>query len=76
MYFYDIYWGMSLVWWCVWIVLLVWIFVTPYDIPGQRKRRETPIEILKKRLAAGEISNEEYLDKKKMLENNVTDSGR
>lgn len=76
MHFYNLYWGMSLFWWCVWIVLLVWIFVIPYDIPGQRKPKETPMEILKKRLAAGEISNQEYLEKKKMIENAVTNSGR
>ena len=39
-----------------------------WDIPGQRTNRETPIEILKKRFARGEITKEEYEDRKQILE--------
>ena len=67
--FYDAnYWGMHLIWWCVWIVLLFWIFAVPYNIPGQRNKKDSPLDILKKRLALGEITNEEYQGKKKILE--------
>ncbi len=68
--FYDGYhfWGMHLIWWCVWIMLLFWIFVTPWSIPGQRYQRETPLQILKRRLAAGQITTQEYNEKKKILE--------
>ena len=61
--------GMHLIWWFFWIILTVIVFATPYDIPGQRKRKDSPLDILQKRFAAGEITNEEYLEKKKMLEN-------
>jgi len=64
---YD-FWGMHLVWWLVWGILLFWIFVTPYNIPGQRTKKDTPIDILKKRLASGQINNDEYQEKKKILE--------
>jgi putative membrane protein len=62
------YWGMHLFWWCVWGVVLIWIFAVPYNIPGQRVKKESPIEILKRRLASGEISNEEYIEKRKILD--------
>lgn len=48
--------------------LLLWIFASPYSILGQRAKKDTPLDILKKRLASGEISNEEYQEKKKILE--------
>jgi putative membrane protein len=62
------FWGMHLIWWVVWIFLMFWIFATPYNIPGQRTKRDTPLEILKKRFASGQINKEEYLEKKKILE--------
>jgi putative membrane protein len=61
-------WGMTAAWWIVWIILLIWIFIIPYNIPGQRKRRDSPLDILKKRLASGQISNAEYLEKQKIIE--------
>ena len=64
---YD-FWGMHLIWWFVWGVLLFWIFATPYDVPGQRKKRDTAIDILHKRFASGSITTEEYNEKKKILE--------
>ena len=53
-----------LVWWIFWIFLLVWIFANRWHIPGQRTIRETPIEILKKRLPGGEITKKEFEDMK------------
>lgn len=64
---YSNYGGMNLVWWFVWGVLLFWIFLTPYNVPGQRTKKETPIDILKKRFASGEINNSEYEEKKKII---------
>ncbi|ADY52323.1 Protein of unknown function DUF2078, membrane [Pseudopedobacter saltans DSM 12145] len=68
--FYDNYYffGMNLIWWFVWLILLFWIFVTPYDIPGQRTKKDTPLDILKKRFAAGQINKEEFQENKKILE--------
>ncbi len=59
--------GMHLVWWFIWIILLFWVFALPYNVPGQRSKKETPLDILKKRFASGSIEKEEYLDKKKLL---------
>lgn len=67
--YYDGYhfWGMHLFWWIIWGILLFTIFVTPYDIPGQRNKKDSPLDILQKRLASGQITYEEYVEKKKML---------
>jgi len=65
------FWGMNLFWWFVWIILLIWIFALPYDIPSQRKRKDSPLDILQKRFASGEITKEEYQEKKKILENDL-----
>ena len=69
--FYDGYhiWGMHLVWWFVWLGLIFWIFAMPYNIPGQRRKKDSPLDILQKRFASGEISNEEYNEKKRILQN-------
>ncbi len=68
MFYNNYFWGMHFVWWLVWILLLFWIFAVPYRIPGQRMKKDSPLDILKKRFASGEITNEEYLEKKKILE--------
>tara|TARA_R110002072_G_scaffold166080_1_gene319294 strand:+ start:1613 stop:1831 length:219 start_codon:yes stop_codon:yes gene_type:complete len=68
-YYGHHFWGMHLVWWFVWLLLIFWIFATPYEILGQRKKKDTPLDILKKRFAAGEITKEEYERDKKILEN-------
>lgn len=62
------FWGMHLVWWFVWGILIFWIFATPYDIPGQRAKKDSPLDILKKRFASGQISREEFQQNKKLIE--------
>ncbi|MBN8784060.1 MAG: SHOCT domain-containing protein [Terrimonas ferruginea] len=70
MFYNTSYGGMHFIWWIIWLVLLFWIFATPYDIPGRRTRKETPLEIIRRRLAAGEISADEYQELKKILDIN------
>lgn len=62
------FWGMHLLWWFIWMIFLFWIFFTPWSIPGDRRRRESPLDILQRRFAAGEISKEQYLEQKELLE--------
>lgn len=64
MYYANYYWGMNFIWWILWIVMIVWVFAIPFDIPGQRSRRNTPLDILKKRYASGQINIEEYNEKR------------
>ncbi len=68
MFYYNSFWGMDFIWWFIWIVLLFWIFAIPYDIPFQRNRRTSPLDTLQRRFAAGDISPEEYHEKKKIIE--------
>ena len=63
------FWGMHWFWWILWVIFIFWIFATPYDVPGQRKKKESPLDILKKRYAAGEINTQEFEERKKVLEN-------
>jgi len=62
------YWGMNTVWWFFWVLLVLWIFVIPYNIPGQRTG-VSAMDILRRRLAAGTITKEEFNERKELLEN-------
>ncbi|MDC6353539.1 SHOCT domain-containing protein [Robiginitalea sp. SP8] len=59
---------MHFIWWIIWLILLIWIFFVPHDIPYRKNENENPNDILKKRFAKGEISKEEYEESKKVLE--------
>jgi putative membrane protein len=73
MYMYDGYHflGMHLIWWILWVGFIVWIFATPYDIPGQMKRKDSPLDILQKRFASGQINTDQYQEQKKILTNDL-----
>ncbi len=60
-------WGMHLFWWLFWLGVFVLLFspIAPIS-PG--RRRETPLELLQRRYAAGEISTAEYDERKAKLE--------
>ena len=60
--------GMHFIWWFIWLMLLFWIFFTPWNIPGERRKKDTPLDILQKRFASGEITKEQYEEHKKILE--------
>lgn len=59
--------GMHMLWWVLWMFMLVWIFVSPYNIPGQRIKKDTPLDILRKRFALGEITIEEFHEKRAFI---------
>lgn len=66
--------GMHAFWWLFWVILIVVLF--SYFTPVPRSRpRETPLELLQKRYAAGEISSEEYEERKARLERDVKLTG-
>jgi putative membrane protein len=68
--YYDGYhfWGMHLIWWFFWLMLILWIFATPYYVPGQQKKNNSPLDVLKMRFASGQITTLEYEEKKKIIE--------
>ena len=59
--------GMNLIWWIIWMGLLFWIFLTPWGVPGERRQKDSPLDILQKRFASGEITKEQYLENRKIL---------
>lgn len=61
------FWGMHIFWWVFWIVLIGAFFGLLTPVP-RRRARETPLQILQRRYAAGEISTDEYTERKKRLE--------
>ncbi len=64
------FWGMHFFWWLFWIAVIVALFSLFTPVPRGR-RRETPLEVLRRRYAAGEISSEEYDERKKKLDDAV-----
>ena len=65
----GMFWGMNFIWWIVWIILLIWIFATPWSIPGAR-RKNSAMDILNERFAKGEIDKTEYEEKKNLIKQN------
>jgi putative membrane protein len=69
------YFGMHILWWFVWIILLIWIFLLPLGIPNSKSRKDNPTDILKRRFAKGEIDQKEYQDRLKVLQNDNLKNG-
>lgn len=71
MYFHDAgYFGMHFIWWIFWIFF--WVSFLSLLRPVRRghlkKLQETPIDILQRRLASGEITEQEYESRKSIIE--------
>ena len=62
------YWGMHFFWWLFWLILVLWLFSTRRKNLGQQTKEDSPLEILKKRFAKGEITKEEYEEIKNTLD--------
>ena len=67
--FYSAYYffGMHVIWWVVWILFIIWVFITPFFY-GRVRGGDTSYNILRKRFASGEITKEEYQEAKRVLE--------
>ncbi len=63
--------GMHVFWWLFWIVLILAFFSLLTPVPRHRAR-ETPRQILQRRYAAGEISTQEYEERKARLEHDAS----
>lgn len=71
--FYDGYhfWGMHMMWWFFWVLFLFTIFGWFEPVLKRKIKRDSPLDILQKRFAAGQITTEEYEVKKKILESDL-----
>lgn len=63
------FWGMHWLWWCIFLLIILFILFFPWPAKNRANQEETPLEILRKRYAKGEINKEEYEERKKVLEN-------
>jgi len=69
--------GMHAFWWLFWAVLLIGLFtlLTPVR-RGRERSHSAPLDILQRRYAAGEISTEEYEQRKAVLERDASPMDR
>jgi putative membrane protein len=69
-YGYENMMGMHAFWWFFWVaVIIAWaIWFRGTSLKSPHRARETPHEVLRRRLANGEISTEEYEKRKVLLD--------
>lgn len=62
------HWGMLWYWWFFWILLgiVFFSFMTPVSRTAHRQM-QSPLQILQRRYAAGEITSEEYEERRTKL---------
>lgn len=72
MYYDSAYYGMHFGWWIFWLVC--WVCLFSFWMPVRRGRwqdfKETPLAVLNRRLAKGEIKEQEYERLKDLLAHN------
>ncbi|MEO6771733.1 MAG: SHOCT domain-containing protein [Kofleriaceae bacterium] len=70
MYWYQWSWiGMNLFWWLFWVALIVIAFGFAVPVPRSRVRLyEDPLATLARRYAAGELTTQEYDERRARLE--------
>ncbi len=74
MYHYQFI-GMHFFWWVFWLMMIIPFFfiATPVRRKTVQLYRENPFGILQRRYAAGEITTEEYEDRKSRIERDLLD---
>ena len=61
--------GIGWIWWALGLILIIWLFfANRKTLPDIGEKKDKHMDVLNKRYAAGEISKEEYLEKKHVLE--------
>lgn len=62
--------GMHALWWLFWIGLIAVIVFYGWGRPSEKRRqpRETPRDVLQRRLASGEITPEQYEERRTLLD--------
>jgi putative membrane protein len=67
---HDWMWGMHWGWWIVWIAAIVVVVLLITRNRSGRPQKETPLDVLDRRYAAGEISTKDYEERKARLQQN------
>lgn len=65
--------GMHLFWWIFWVVLVL-VVVGLLKPVARGRPRETPLQVLQRRYAHGELSSEEYEERKTKLQRDGRDA--
>ncbi len=66
--------GMHFFWWMFWVVLMFVFFSTMRPVSRRRVRfYEHPLSVLQRRYAAGEITTQEYEERRARIENDARD---
>ena len=67
--------GMHFFWWFFWLILIVPLFVvaTPVRRKTARLYRDDPFSILQRRYAVGEITTDDYEDRKSRIKRDLAD---
>ena len=62
--------GMHGFWWLFWLLMIGVLLFYGWGRPDRRgeRRRETPQEILHRRLASGEITSQQYEERKALID--------
>ncbi len=58
--------GMDLAWWAVWFIILTFFFVNFVPV-SKKNAKNTPLDILQRRFSNGEISVNDYEQRKRFL---------
>lgn len=61
------FWGMHLIWWAIWIILIIVIFFIPWSF-GRESPGDSALDVLRERYARGEIDKDEFEERKRVLE--------
>lgn len=66
--------GMYGLWWIFWVALIGVIAYYGWGRPGRRRRgpSETPHEMLRRRMASGELTTEQYEERKALLDRDAS----
>ena len=68
--------GMHMFWWLFWVLIIIGFASLFTPVPrDQAKQRETPLDVLQRRYAAGEISSQEYEERRAVLVRDAAQGG-
>lgn len=60
--------GMHFLWWIVIVAIVLLALLFFYKSNGQKSKTDAPLDVLKRRLASGAISKEDFIEKREMLD--------
>jgi putative membrane protein len=61
--------GMHAFWWIFWVIVIAGVALAlARGSDGRSRERETPLETLRRRYARGEVSTQEYEERRAILE--------